>query len=492
MLDFRKRISSNISGLILIVITAVVVWGVVWSFKNSEEFRSFTNYITGKIEQQKKSTKFIPKESFLVLQIGNFYDEESFLKKSFGNSVDVFGVSINEFIDVFSINKNQDISISLLEENGKAEIVAVFRIYNEEKYKELKKKLKESKKITDDMMDGFYFAEKTNCLILSTSKDLLSKSIDQNFADSIAENAYWKNAQLKLSRNSELKITIIPNNLSKEANYLDYFILELFNDANNYKIQGKIVGNEDKMKEMEIRFNTKQDKQFALYKDIAKENLLFLLEGSHLNEEIETAQDVIKIENQSFYDYLQVKKEHLLQAASIDFDNDILSWMNDNYLLALYQNTTNQIPDFSLVFDIKTAESKANDFFKDANNFLKLWVNTSPDFTGKSRYKTIADNLFAFDFSDIYPLFRDSFTFTYGITDENLLIFSTLPEVEQKIKRETYFISIPESLKIGQNLLLLFPNMINNKLKIEKIFIGTTAQEYEINLKGVLEILQES
>ena len=488
-----KKVPEKLGGLILIVLTFLIVFTSVYFYKHSENFHEINHHIAKKIKLGSNSLKFIPKKSFLVININKLEENNIIIeifKKLPLSDLDL----IKEIINVFTDSKSHksDISLAVFKKENKFGGIFAGKIFNQEKYEKFINLFDKNKYVANGKINNkFAFQKKGDFFLLSTDKKFLNKIVTQNLKENINNNFIFKKAKSSFSKSASINSVFLLGNIFQEKCIFDFASLEFFplktNSANQqkYDLKGKIVLNEKNIDLEKIDFTNllKENENNSLLKNISSKNLLLALEINNLANITQTVLEIIKINDLSKWEKINAKKTQIEKSLALSLENDIYPWNKEKFILALYKRNKNF--DFSLLFDAKKAPQKSKQVLEKVYQIAKMWFDLNPTWQKKVKSSS-KDDVFSFTFQDLpaeYKTFHQS-TLQFNQTQEDLIKLN----FKKNSSSEESFAALKIPLKfIKNNLLIFYPALLSNKLNIKNIIFSLKTENSAIEIEGTLE-----
>jgi hypothetical protein len=130
-------------------------------------------------------------------------------------------------------------------------------------------------------------------------------------------------------------------------------------ESDGFRFDGFATGDEKKAKELgtNVSFDSVPKTEAYLYKEIPSSGLMLYIESNGIKQTLEFAEEL----NSEDYD-LESLGTSVKNYFGMDLKEEILSFLDKGYALALYQNNESIIPDGVIYFDVSSDEENAQKF----------------------------------------------------------------------------------------------------------------------------------
>ena len=219
-----------------------------------------------------------------------------------------------------------------------------------------------------------------------------------------------------------------------------------FNKENgHYTAKITHMGDESELKADEIDYQKYQTTTY-LYKYLPSENPILFFELNNIGDNfLNTIESQIKTndteDNELLEDYEDFKNEFKF-ASRLDFEEDFLEILKSQTALSVNSNDS-FFPNATLAIDVSERKEKAEDVIEKVEELMFMWLATVPEESFLASETYIYTNALTeitlypvkmYDEDDLNEaekelLKNEKIVITYGITDDDILLFSTNPDI---------------------------------------------------------------
>lgn len=441
---------------------------------------------------------FLPQETIILFKFTTEdlaqHNKWSHLKTEvLNNSQEDFVESINTGLDFYNIDYEKDLkpivgdqSESLLGISGSLELLVpeiyfVQKIKDINAYNSLVTTLLEAKhlianeigyKIKTSNQIDLFFAEKNGFLLLSNQKENLDKMLNQAIDQSLIYSNNYRDVRENLPSNflgllyvniekiaSEIELKLNPiqsgsgisatQSSNSFINYIKNAGVSLEAETNGFKFFSYSEKNFEKLKTLELKNVDYVNNAPYLDKYLPGQNIYFYLEQFNLASLIEGFEKKLEYNNQNAYSRYQTQKKLFKETIGLDFDQDILTWLDQGAAISL-QSSESFLPHLTIAVDVGSNKEGATKLLQTLDGFLGILMlslqeysevidKTDIEIGGSSFYhlRILKENLplEVLERADLVVSLLSNLNVFYGITEDNLLIITTYPQLEEEYNK---------------------------------------------------------
>ncbi len=455
--------------------------------------------------------------------------------------------------------------------NQAANAYLIQSIDNLSKYKEITDKLL-LKEVITPVENGYqfisfsagedaFFGQKNGYIVLSNNLEEFNRMMGINVINSLVYSEHYAKVRENLPEtflgltyfNLNLLISSIQEYAKNhpddfEENLLALFQNPIINVVNSLgvsinaepegiKILGYTHGNKQALDEVDLKFNEIPNRASYLNKSLPGKGLYLYAEGFDLREKFRQFEENLATNDPDFFELYEEQKKQIKNIIGLDLEKDILTWLDNSVNLTI-QNTDKVLPGITFAADVRSNPEGAGKLLDTLDSFLAIAMLSLQEYSaainkeeieiGQSTFKQITllpENLplEIQEKGDLVVSILSDLKISYGITDNNILIFTTYPDfvedfendivseniaykqVKNKIEKkgqgvfyfspETFLQHLNAILNLTGELALMSPSdregfeIVSNFFKHFEAFIFTTvAHEYDYELQGYLKI----
>lgn len=428
------------------------------------------------------------------------------------------------------------------------DVYIIQKLENLEKYTELANKLLSQKltvaiengyksKNTNETDDILFFGEKNGFLVLTNNETEFSETMRLSVGDSLIYNEKYVKIRENLPANflglayvnMELIALEIKNMLLQTEGELDESTLTTLDnpwieilssigasinaEQNGIKFLAYTHGNKAVMEKLDYRFNDIPNQETYLNKSLPGNELYLYMEGFDLKQKIEDFEEGLQETNPEAYELYEEQKKQAKAILGFDIDKDILTWL-DKAIAFSVQNTESVIPGITLAVDVSSNPEGAGKLVDTIDSFLAIAMLSLKDYAtsidkqdieiGGNKFKQLAvltENL-PLELQEqgdlIVPILAD-LKVSYGITNNDILIFSTYPDLAKDFQKDVvtenviYKLLSKETDKKGQGVFYFSPETFAKHLEQIKLtmedFSSLSASDQK-DIEVIIDYLQ--
>lgn len=291
--------------------------------------------------------------------------------------------------------------------------------------------------------DGFYATVNEDLLLIATSADALMTMKNMKSGDSLWEAASYRNSVDKIKGNHVFYALIYPQNLGNTVSFLgtaglagmasilDQEGLILRAEKDGLKIEGFASADKDKAKTAGITLDQVAKGKAYLLKEVPAENLMFYVESYGLKQTLTQSAGVK--DSDGFKKFASTVQNYL----GMNLEDEILSFMDKGYAIAVSANADTLFPGVSLFIDTGSDEKNAETFISKVDAqigaFMTILSAALPGAVSKEQVQIMGKNFnsLVIDFNKIprtgsgpLPdiLTAKPIRLSYGVLDKRILI----------------------------------------------------------------------
>jgi len=254
-------------------------------------------------------------------------------------------------------------------ENTTPEAFGVLTLKDPAKLETLFDVLVDAKQVEMKTLDGatayvnndksFYAVIHDDLLLMADNADNLMAMLKQDSDTSFWASDTYQDALLDVGSDQVLYAMIFPANylgapslpgsfsLSDIPSIIDHQTLVVRAEEAGLRFQAFVIADEEKAKAVDVSFDAIPHSDPYLFKDVPSEHLLGYFESFGLKQSLDEA---TKLGAQ--IELLDTLRTQTRTYFGMDFDEDILSFLDKGYALAFHQNGTGILPGMSVYVDI--------------------------------------------------------------------------------------------------------------------------------------------
>ena len=417
--------------------------------------------------------------------------------------------------------------------NNSPDIYIVQKLENLEKYTEITDKIISKQAITA-IENGYqanedaYFGQKNGYFILTNDRDNFVNAMNLNTTESLVYSENYVKVRENLPGtflgltyiNTDLFIQEIKRVIETNKTNIDQSLYTTLDnplsnlimslgaslnlEENGVKFMGYAQGNQKVIDETEFKFNDAPNQNVYLDKILPGKGLYLYLEGFNLKQKITQFKKNLESNNPEALNVYTEQISQLKTLIGLDLEKDVLTWLDKSIAISI-QETQSFIPGISLAVDVSSNPDGAEKLVDTLDSFISIALLSLQEYAeaiqkeevqiGNSKFTKITilpENLplkiqEQGDF--IVPIFAN-LTLSYGITNNNTMIFTTYSNFSEDFKKDTIaenvnYKQISQKInKKGQGLLYFSPEIFMNHFR--------TIAEISQNFKSISDSDQET
>lgn len=433
------------------------------------------------------STDFLPQESALVLQFSTLNQEEAAnLEKIAGffpqKEKGLLESSLTRDFTFYNLDYVKDLKPVLGEKtetvlglegdadkNSEQEVYLIQKIASQEAYDQLINKLKTNQKITEltesagyvlttPNQEKLFFTQKENFIVATNTSENLQKVLNLPEEERLSQSKTYQLAQKKIKTdglvnfyvNTEKIVELFQAEDEKTGTGATPLIAfvggSVSTRADGFQFDGYAQGNTEKLTELKMLFNEIPNQKTYLDQKLPGEKVFLYLEEFDLKTFLKNFEKQLTAEDAKIY---QQQKEQISQTLNLDFETQILSFLNKAFAVSL-QSGGSSLPNLTLAVDVSNDPENAAKLMNTLDGFLQVAKLSFPEYA--KAFEQIEIKISAQNFQQIklveanlpaelkengalvLNLIQD-FQVIYGITDDQVLIFSTYPNFAEEYNK---------------------------------------------------------
>jgi len=415
-----------------------------------------------------------------------------------------------------------------------------------EKYTEIINKLLQ-KKLIENIPNGYktvqtseekiFFGQRDDYLVLANDQDEFNRMITLPATESLVYNENYINLRKNLPDSffaltyfnikaliNDVQDVITQNEAQIEKDVLSVLDTSVLNVVKNVgaslnlekegiKFWGHIQGDENVMQELNFYFDEVANQNTYLTDFLPGRGLYLYIEAFNLKNKFKQFEKGLKKADTETYHKYKKQKEIFKTTIGLDLDEDVLSWL-DRSIAFVIQHTETFIPGITLAVNVKSNPEGAAKLIETLDSFLSIAMLSLQGYTEAIQKKEIKLDEVTFEQISFLPenlpldiqekgnlivSILSDLKISYGITDENILIFTTYPDITNDFKNNVvanninYKQTVQKVNKKGQGIFFFSPENfiehLNTILKINQKYISMSNEDRE-NIKILKDFLQ--
>lgn len=420
--------------------------------------------------------------------------------------------------------------------NNNPDIYIVQKLENLEKYTEITDKLISKQAITaiengyqasNSTNEDAYFGQKNGYFILTNDRDNFVNVMNLNATESLVYSENYVKVRENLPGtflgltyvNTDLFIQEIKRMIETNKTNIDQSLYTTLDnplsnlimslgaslnlEENGAKFMGYAQGNQKIIDETEFKFNDAPNQNVYLDKILPGKGLYLYLEGFNLKQKIKQFEKNLEASNPEGLEVYTEQVSQLKTLIGLDLEKDVLTWLDKSIAISI-QETQSFIPGISLAIDVSSNPDGAGKLVDTLDSFISIALLSLQEYAeaiqkeevqiGNSKFTKITilpENLpleIQEEGNFIVPIFAN-LTLSYGITDNNTMIFTTYSNFSEDFEKETIakninYKQISQKInKKGQGLLYFSPEIFINHVRtiaeISQKFKSISASDQE-------------
>lgn len=215
---------------------------------------------------------------------------------------------------------------------------------------------------------GFYAGLYEDVLLTSSSAEDILFMLDLKDEESLWSNEEYQAALVDVGADALLHLVLFPGNFSDEEavagitgagfpNVIDYQALAVNTGEDGYLFDVYIVADEEEAAELGFAFDAVPSSKPYLSKEMPADDLMLYFESFGLQQSFELASALEGDSNQ-----FAGLEDFFRAYFSMDFEEEVLSFWDKGYALAVQKNGEGVVPGVSLLIDVSSDKELAADF----------------------------------------------------------------------------------------------------------------------------------
>ncbi len=232
---------------------------------------------------------------------------------------------------------------------------------------QLEEKTIESTKVYVNNEQGFYATVEGDLLLLASTADNLMTMVNQDSGDSLWGSDDYQSALEDVEGGQVLYAMLFPAHylggvevpgvfsLSDIPSIIDHQTLVVRAEDTGLQFQAFVNANKSKAKEADVSFDQIPHAAPYLFEEVPADDLLAYFESYGLKQALQEAEKL------GSGDTLAALRENARSYLGMDFDEDILSFLDKGYALALHANGEGLFPGITVYVDVSSNPEKAKE-----------------------------------------------------------------------------------------------------------------------------------